>query len=133
MKKFITVLLTIALLVGAVIGTVYLCQKNNDKRLVKYDKDLGKEIVFVIDKGDTAKNETDITKLKFVNVGDEIKIADSFEGQIFIGKKADVEKGFIGLVISGVATTDDGRYIVVDDVEVSVVNTVETITPAPAN
>lgn len=130
MKKFITVLLTIALLVGAVVGTVYLCQKNNDKRLVKYDKDLGKEIVFVIDKGDTEKNETDITKLKFVNVGDEIKIADSFEGQIFIGKKADAEKDFVSLVISGVEKTSDGRYIVVDDVEVSVVNTIETIAPA---
>lgn len=130
MKKIITVLLTIALLVGAVIGTVYLCQKNNDKRLVKCDENLGKEIVFVIDKHDTDKNETDITKLKFINIGDEIKISEDFEGQIFIGQKADVEKGFIGLAISGVEKTDDGRYIVVDDVEVSVVNTVETIAPA---
>lgn len=129
MKKFLSVLFVAILLVGAVVGTVYLCQRNNDKRLVKYDKALGKEIVFVIDKGDTDRNETDITKLKLVNVGDEIKISDSYEGQIFIGKKADAEEGFIGLIISGVEKTEDGRCIVINDVEISVIN-IETISPA---
>lgn len=129
MKKVLTVLLTIALLVGAVVGTVYLCQKNNDIRHVKCEN-LKKEIVFVIDKGDTEKKETDITKLKYVNVGDEIKIADSFVGQIFIGKKADAEKDFVGLIISGVEKTADNKYIVIGDVTVIDLTLPETISPA---
>ncbi len=130
MKKVLTWLIAIALLVGAVAGTIFLCQKNNDKRSLKVDSGLGKEIVFVIDKNDKEQKETDITKLKYVNVGDIIKV--DYDGSVFVGSKADVEKGFAGLTISGVEKTGDNTYIVVDNVVISIVVELPT-TISPEN
>lgn len=118
-KKVLSWFLALALLVGAIAGTVYLCQKNNDKRTLTVDENLGKEIVFVMAKGDTEeKNALDITSMKYITVGDTIKTTET----VFIGAVADAGEEFEGLVISGVEKTDtENKYIVIDNVKITVV------------
>lgn len=134
MGKPLKIFVVLLLLFGAIVGTFFGTKQIATNVKITVDESVQKEVVYLVAQS-KSDDDLDIWKLKYLSLGDELRVADADTTVVICPKDYELPDGFTGLAISGVKKLDNGNYIVTGDVHIRqyVEGKLNVIAPSPAD